>query len=105
MWFTYTFWNHDWVAAIAVVLVTRVIALYSVINIDTEAFAQTTLGKVGLLHLNPVNLSVQLVGSLGLLYGLWEHSTEWILGGLSVVLLGHLFGWSQVDSRLGEKAD
>ncbi len=103
IWFTYYFWNHDWKAALGAAVVARAIAFVSVMNINTDLFAESVFGKIGLLHLNPLNLVIQLIGTVALLYGIWEHTTEIILGGLSVVLLGHVFGWSKVDARLTDK--
>lgn len=104
IWFTYYFWNHDWKAALGTVVIARVVALASVININTDLFAESILGKIGLLHLNPFNLVIQVIGLIALLFGIWDHSTEVILGGLSVVLLGHVFGWSKVDAKLADVA-
>lgn len=98
-WFTYYFWHHDWKSAIGIVVIERVIAFFSVMNVDMQSFSETTLGKMGLLHLHPANFAIQIFGSIILLYGVWEHSTEIILGGLSLIFIGHVFGWSRVDSR------
>lgn len=99
IWFTYYFWNHDWKSAVGIVIVERIIAFFSVANLDVSRFSETTLGKLGLLHLHPANLAIQIFGSIILLYGIWQHSTEIILGGLSLIFLGHIFGWSKVDPR------
>lgn len=99
IWFTYYFWNHDWKTAIGVVVVERIIAFFSVSNIDVKRLAETPLGKLGLLHLHPANFAIQVFGAIILLYGIWQHTTEVILGGLSVLFLGHVFGWSKVDPR------
>ena len=100
IWFAYFFWNHDWQLGLAAAIVGRAVAVLSVMNLNTDFFAETTLGKVALLHLNPFNLITQLSGLIVLLYGIWYHSTELILGGASIILIGHSFGWSKVDSRL-----
>lgn len=104
VWFTYYFWNHDWKMALGSAIVARVVALVSVMNINTDLFAESILGKIGLLHLNPLNLVTQLAGTAILLYGIWIHSVEMILAGLSVILLGHIFGWANVDSKLADKS-
>lgn len=100
VWFTFYFWSHDWQAALAVAVITRLVAFLSVMNINTDLFAETVLGKVALLHLNPFNFIIQLTGTIILLVGLWDHTTEVILGGVSVILLGHVFGWAKVDPGL-----
>ncbi len=48
------------------------------------------LGRIGLLHLNPMNLIIRSIGSVFLFYGIWERSIEHSLIGLSVILLGQL---------------
>jgi hypothetical protein len=103
IWFTYYFWNHDWKAALGAAIVARAVALFSVMNINTDLFAESILGKISLLHLNPLNLVTQIIGTVVLLYGIWIHSVEMILGGLSVILLGHIFGWARVDPKLADK--
>ena len=103
VWFIYYFWNHDWQMAIVTVIAARVAAFISVMNINEEQFAETTLGKIALLHLQPFNIFIQTVGAVVLLYGVWNHTTETMLGGVSLILLGHIFGWSRVDSRLTDR--
>jgi hypothetical protein len=103
IWFIYYLWNHDWRTALAVAVITRVIAFASVMSINTDLYGETLLGRIALLHLNPWNLIIQLGGTLAILYGVWEHSTELILGGLSAVFLGHIFGWSKVDPKLADR--
>jgi hypothetical protein len=103
MWFIYYLWNHEWKSALAIVIAGRVFAYLSVMRIDTEAFAETTLGRIALLHLQPVNLLVQFVGALVGIYGIWQRSTEIILLGVSLILLGHIFGWSRVDDRMANR--
>lgn len=75
------------------------LGLISVWNADPEKMAETTLGKIALLHLHPFNLITQSIGLVPLVYGIWIHSVETILAGLSLVLLGHIVGWSKVDSK------
>lgn len=99
-WFFYFLWSHDWKSAIGAAVVSRAIAFASVLNADPEALATTTLGRVGLLHLNPSNLATQVLGSGIAIYGTWLNQTEIILTGVSLILLGHVFGWSKVDKRL-----
>ena len=103
IWFVYYFWDHDWRTALGAALLARVIAVMSVLNVDTSAFAETVLGRIALLHLNPMNLVTQTLGLLAFLYGLWQHSTVIILVGVSLVLLGHIAGWSGVDSRMSDQ--
>lgn len=103
LWMIYFLARQDWVMALSVVVFFRALAYVSVWKCDPQLLAQTTLGKVALLHLHPVNLVVQVAGLIPMLYGVWQHNTELILGGLSLVLMGHLFGWSKLDRRLARQ--
>lgn len=97
IWFVYFLWQHNWVAAAAVAVVERLASMAIVRGADVTALAGTKLGQLARLHLHPMNLMIQLVGLVGVVWGLWQHETLGILGGLSVVFLGHTFGWPRVD--------
>ena len=99
LWLFYYLAQHDWMMALLMLVAFRVAAYASVWNVDPNALAQTTLGKIALLHLHPLNLVVQTAGLIPMLYGVWQHSVELILVGLTFVFLGHFFGWSRVDRR------
>ena len=103
IWMTYFLAIHDLGMAIAVLVGLRVVAYASVWGTDPERLAQTPMGKMALLHLHPMNAIVQIIGLIPLLLGVWQHSIELILGGLSVILFGHLMGWSKIDPRYGVK--
>lgn len=98
-WFVYFLWNRNWQAALVTVVAARLLALSLVRGLNFRDMAETGLGKLALLHLHPVNLSVQLIGFFIFLFGIWNRTSESILFGVSVVLFGHLFGWSKVDRR------
>ena len=104
IWFTYFFWYHDWKSAIAVIVIARILGVLLTMKVDSEAFAETYLGKLALLHLNVANMVTQLLGVVVALYGLWQHSAEYILAGVSVIFLGHIFGWGKVDPRYSDKS-
>lgn len=99
IWAFFYLWDRLWVEALMVAIFTRLVANVAVYRVSAEALSQTTLGKIALLHLHPVNILTQSVGLVGTLYGVWVHDTRAILAGISVILLGHLSGWSQVDKR------
>lgn len=102
IWFVYFFWHHDWVSAVAIVIIGRVASMLLTMRVDTDAFVETFLGKMALLHLNPANMIIQIIGLVVALYGVWVRSTEAILAGSSLVFLGHIFGWGKVDPRYGD---
>jgi hypothetical protein len=91
---------QNWVAALTIVLVMELGGLYFTRNIIPELIAQTTIGKIGLLHTHPYNLALNIIGIIPFIYGLWIHSQEMILVSLSLIILGHFFGWSKVHSKL-----
>src|SRR5689334_13965077 len=61
-WFTYFFWSHQWAQAIAVILFSRLLALTIVRKPNYSLMAETTWGKVALLHLHPANVFIQVGG-------------------------------------------
>lgn len=96
MWAVYFFWNHQWLAALVAVAAGRLGGMALAWKMNYRYFAQTLWGRLAILHLHPANLSLQTLGVVVLFYGLWMHATVAILTGLSVVFLGHSFGWSKV---------
>jgi hypothetical protein len=67
---------------------------------DEEQLAQTTFGKLLLLHLHPANVIVQAIGFGILLCSAWIHSGMYIALGVSMILLGHMWGWHKVNASL-----
>lgn len=100
LWVVFFLWNHLIVEALLVLVFSRLIANVIAFRSNTDAIAQTVLGRIALLHLQPVNMLVQIVGTLATLYGVWMHEGRIILAGLTAILLGHLIGWARVDRRL-----
>jgi hypothetical protein len=99
IWVTYFLWLNIWQSALAVIVIERIIASIIVWQVDPKAMASTTLGKLGLLHLHPINLGIQLIGTIVTVWAIWTHTTIFILLGLSVILLGHTFGWTQINTN------
>lgn len=100
IWGTYFLWNKNWQAALGIFLAMSAMGLFFTRNIDPELMSQTTIGKIGLLHKHPINFSLNFIGLFTFVYGLWMHSSETILIGSSVIVLGHFFGWSEVNAKL-----
>lgn len=98
-WIVYYFWNHLWVEALLVLLFSRVIANIVAFRSNPDDLAQSVLGRIVLLHTQPVNMFVQLVGLVGFFYGVWTHEVKVLLAGISIVMLGHIVGWHRVDRR------
>jgi hypothetical protein len=95
-WFTYFLALHLWREAILTVIVARMVGLFVVREANPDALAQTLIGKIALLHLDPVNMTVQLAGALWWGWGVWQGDVRQILAGTSVIFLGHLRGWGGV---------
>ncbi len=99
LWFTYFLWNQDWKSAVGAVVICSFIGLIAVWNVDPEPLSKTTLGKLALLHLHPANFFMQVSSVVPLTYGIWTHSVVFILLSLSILFLGHFFGWEMIDQE------
>jgi hypothetical protein len=104
IWFTYFFWAHNWQLGLGIYLLMRLLSSFATLDCDTENLSQTTIGKIALLHLNPANFIIQVVGLVVTYYGVWQHSVVNILIGISAILVGHVFGWEKVDARFKREA-
>ncbi len=62
LWVIYFLWQHNWIWAAAVVVLSAVLGRLSTSGAKEETLAQTLLGKIMLLHLHPVNLTLQMAG-------------------------------------------
>jgi hypothetical protein len=100
IWGFYFLWFHNWIWALAAVLLSGFAGRMLTLGMKEESLAQTTLGKIMLLHLNPVNLIIQIVGSCVLVYGIWTHSVIYVMAAVSIILLGHSWGWHKVNEAL-----
>jgi hypothetical protein len=100
LWTLYFLWHHDWAWALGVVLASAILGRVVTSGTREEGLAQTVLGKIMLLHLHPMNLTVQVAGFGILLYGVWLHAMMHVLVGASLVLLGHMWGWHKVNEAL-----
>ncbi len=96
IWSLYYLWNHNWSLALGMAVIGRIIAYLASLGLDTEKMSRTTWGKIALLHLNPINMTMQIFGLVLIVYGVWQHSVEASLIGISCILLGHLAGWKNV---------
>lgn len=99
IWTVFFVWNQSWAAAFFSGLAISLVGTMSVMGASPTLLKQTTLGKLALLHLHPVNLSAQVLGLAWLLIGTWQHSAVHMLAGLSIMSFGHIYGWEKVDPR------
>jgi hypothetical protein len=100
IWTLYFLWGHEWIWALGCFAAAELISEMLSTETGAELLAQTTLGKLMLLHANPLNFFVQAAGGVFLVYSVWMHSLTGIMGAASLVLLGHFVGWSKVNSAL-----
>jgi len=100
IWVVYFLWQHWWAYAALLLVVERGFTWIMTQAVDSDALGKTVLGKMALLHLHPVNLTLQLCGVAVAFWGIWAHETIPILSGISLIFLGHTFGWGQVHKAL-----
>lgn len=93
IWSGYFLWQNNLTVAIILGVGFSALGSFLTWNADTEELATTTFGKYVIMRLHPANLTLQIVGYVILMYGLWIHQGWVILIGVSGVSLGHLWGW------------
>ena len=97
IWATYFFWKHELALALWVMLGGMVLARLATLGMREEQFAQTTFGKILLLHLHPLNMLLQVTGFVLFMYGVWEHNALNMMVGTSLIFAGHFWGWHKVN--------
>ena len=100
IWACYFLWNQNASAALLVYVAFALVGVFATRNVDLELMSQTTLGRLGLLHAQPINLFITAIGLIPFVVGFWGRLTELTLIGFSIVLLGHFYGWEDVHSSL-----
>jgi hypothetical protein len=100
MWTAYFLWQHNWIWALGCFAISELTSELLSTQTGAEMLAQTTLGKLMLLHANPLNFFVQLIAGGLLVYAIWMHSLTGIMAAASLILLGHFAGWSKVNAAL-----
>ena len=100
MWVLYSLWFHFWAWAVVALIVGLAFGVLTTAGMNVEELGQTILGKILLLHLHPVNVALQTFGFAVLLYSFWVHSAVSMLLAISVIMVGHMFGWHKVSHAL-----
>lgn len=100
IWAVYFFWHHQWVTSLLTLAAGRLIGNLLAATTDYSTLAASSWGRLAMLHLHPMNYAIQFVGAVVAFYGIWMHSTVSILVGLSIVFLGHLWGWQKLGYGL-----
>lgn len=103
IWVSYYIWHHLWPWALIALTLAKLLSYLSVVDVDVNNISQTMLGKIALLHLHPMNLTVQVTGIILYYYGLWSHSLETLISGVTLLLLGHLVGWGKINENFSKK--
>lgn len=99
MWSVYLLWNHRWVWALCVAVVSFLLSTLLLWGNRFEYLSSTTLGKVILVYSHPLNFVLYNLSALPLIYGLWVHETFYILVGVTIILLPHLWAWRRSGSK------
>lgn len=100
IWAFYFLWQHNWSWALGAILMSAIAGGMLTSYVRDEELAETTLGKIMLIHLHPANIAVQSLGLILLVYGIWTHSALFMMGAASTILVGHMWGWEKVNDAL-----
>ena len=99
MWAVYFLWQRNWIFALIFVIGLPAIGgIYAIQDEKGKKIPLTPLRKLLMGHARPLSILFQIPGYILLTYGLWIHSTIYILFSLSFFLLGHLFAWTKMRS-------
>lgn len=98
IWSTYFFWQHELALALWTIAGGVALARLVTFGMQEDEFAQTTLGKILLLHLHPANIVLQALGYALAMFGVWEHQAVLIMSGTTLVFFGHMWGWRKVNT-------
>ena len=93
IWSVYFLWHHNWIGAVIVSLVGFLLSTLLLWKQPIDHLATTSLGKVMSVYGTPFNFLLYNLSALPVIYGLWTHDALFILIGLSILLLPHLWGW------------
>ena len=93
MWGVYFVWNHKWVWALIVGMGFFLLSTIFLWGDRFEYLGNTHLGRVMLVYINPLNFVLYNASIVPLVYGLWSHNSFFILLGVTIILLPHLWAW------------
>lgn len=100
IWTLYFLWFHNWVGAAIALILGAPLSRLAARGMHEEQLAQTTFGKILILHLHPANVILQAIGFGVLLCSVPIHSGRFIALSISMILLGHMWGWHKVNQAL-----
>ena len=93
IWAAYFLWYQDALSALLSVAFFGGLGMIATWKLEQDKLIYSSFGKFWLTMANPVNMTFQALGYLGVMYGFWQHASAMILAGVTLVLIGHLFGW------------
>lgn len=93
IWALYFMWQNNFAAAIFFGFGFAAVGSLLTLNANTEELSKTALGKYVVARLHPANTLFQVIGYVVLLAGTWTHEGWMIFSGLTLIILGHLWGW------------
>ncbi|MCI0489500.1 MAG: hypothetical protein L0229_23155 [Blastocatellia bacterium] len=98
MWSVFFLWNRNWIAAVVASTLFFLLTTLILWNKPSDGLAKSPLGKILLVYATPLNFFFYNFSALPLIYGLWVHSTVYILIGVTLLLLPHLWAWKNFGS-------
>ena len=99
MWAVYMVWNHALVSGMVTLCFFAGVGSLTTAGINKAALKGTALGRYCLMAKNPVTLFSLIAGYVILFYGVWNHSTIYILGAITCMAFGRLWGWDKFMKR------
>jgi len=97
MWAIYFLWQRNWILALIFVIVLPAIGgIYAMWDEKGKKIPLTPLRKLLIGHAKPLSILFQIPGYILIIYGLWIHSTIYILLSISFFLLGNLFALGKI---------
>ena len=96
MWAVYFLWQRNWIFTLIFgVGLPAIGGIYAIHNEKSKKIPLTPLRKFLMGHARPLSVLFQIPGYIFVIYGLWIHSTIYILVSISFLLLGTLFAWTK----------
>ncbi len=105
MWSGYYLWQGEFAFAMVALGALAALGTYTTLGINKAALMDTAFGQYCLMAKNPVTFVAVVAGYVGALYGLWVHSTFYLLGGISLIGVGRLIGWKAMFKARGIDLD
>lgn len=97
MWAVYFLWQGNWILAlVSVIVLPGIGGIYAMRDEKGKKITLTPLRKLLIGHAKPLSILFQIPGYILIIYGLWIHSTIYILLSISFFLLGNLFALEKI---------